>query len=259
MDGEKKTDADYKACAPTSFMGGMILSKPEAAQDLAKKLQTEKGVKEFPELQKEPAKTAVQRMASGNFSPRDVSIVSNGLYASTRYTKADGKISEGVATPNQMALIARMKNIGFNPPIMRQDTYGTADRQGTHVTGFANNTGYDPWPYPGSNGQSTLTDGDTASRNQGLAMGPRLGLQNQKRVLLERMEQDGNGGIILERHTVDQKELNPPLKARYTYNASQNRWERDPAVKVPAEQAENLPQYIPVEHEQRRDMKMEKE
>jgi hypothetical protein len=259
IDGDQNTKADFKACAPTSLMGGIILSKPEAAQDLAKKLQSEKGVKEFPELQKEPAKSAVARMATGNFSPRDVSIVSNGLYASTRYTKADGTQSEGVSTANQMSLIGRMKNIGFNPPVMRQDTYGTVDRQGTHVTSFANNTGYDPWPYPGANGQSTLTDGDTAAKNQGLAMGPRLGMHDQKRVMLERMQQDGAGGIILEKHAADGKVLNPPLKARYTFNSSENRWERDPAVKVPAGQEQNLPQYIPVEHAKRRDMKIENE
>lgn len=259
IDGDKDTKADFKACAPTSLLGGMILSKPEAAQDLAKKLQTEKGAKEFPELQKDPAKSAVQRMASGNFSPRDVSIVSNGLYASTRYTKADGKTSEGVPVPNQMALLGRMQNIGFVPPPMRQDTYGTLKRDGTHVTAFANNTGYDPWPYPGSNGQATLTDGDAAARNQGLAMGPRLGFPNQQRVMLERMQQDGNGGIILERHTVDGAEVRPPLKARYTFNSSENRWERDPNAKVPAGQEENLPQYIPVDHAKRQHMKMEKE
>ncbi|HSE41258.1 MAG TPA: hypothetical protein VLH08_10890 [Acidobacteriota bacterium] len=260
MDGDRKTDADYKSCATTSFMGGIILSKPEAAQDLAKKLQSEKGKKEFPKLQEDPAKTAVERMASGNFSPKDVSVVSNALYESSRYMKADGTMSEGVPITNQMALIGRMKNIGFNPPMMRQDTFGTANRkQGTHVMAFANNTGFDPWPYPGSNGQSVITDGDTASRNQALVVGDRLGIPNQKRVMLERMEQDGNGGIILERHAADGKEINPPLKARYTFNSAENRWERDPAVKVTAGQEQNLPQYIPVEHDKRRDMKMEKE
>src|SRR5262249_15213606 len=159
---DKDTKADFKACAPTSLMGGIILSKPEAAQDLAKKLQSEAGKKEFPELQKEPAKGAVDRMATGKFSPKDVSMVSNGLYASTRYKQADGSLSEGVSVPNEMALLGRMQKIGFTPPMMRQDTYGTVDRQGTHVTAFANNTGYDPWPYPGSNGQAAITDGDAA-------------------------------------------------------------------------------------------------
>lgn len=260
IDGDKDTKSDFKACSQTSLMGGIILSKPEAAVDLAKKLQTEKGAKEFPELQKEPAKSAIARMASGNFSPKDVSIVSNGLYASTRYMKEkDGQLqlSEGVSMLNQMALIGRMKNIGFNPPILRQDTYGTADRMGTHVTSFANNTGYDPWPYPGTNGQATLNDGDAAARNQGLSMGPRLGMPSQPRVLLERIQQDGEGGIILERHTVNQKEVNPPLKARYTFNSSENRWERDPSVKVPAGQEAELPQYIPVDHAKRKDMKLE--
>jgi hypothetical protein len=258
IDGDKNTKADFKSCGPTSLLGGMILSKPEAVQDLAKKLQTEKGAKEFPELQKEPAKSAVARMASGNFSPRDVSVVSNGLYASTRYTKKDGTVSEGVSTLNQMALIGRMKSIGFNPPIMRQDTFGTSDRMGTHVTSFAHNTGYDPWPYPGTNGQATLNDGDAAARNQGLSMGPRLGIPGQKRVMLERMQQDGAGGIILERHTVDGKEMNPPLKARYTFNSTENRWERDPSVKVPTALEQDLPVHIPVEHKKREDMKLEK-
>lgn len=257
IDGDKDTKSDFKACSQTSLMGGIILSKPEAAQDLAKKLQTEKGAKEFPELQKEPAKSAVARMASGNFSPKDVSIVSNGLYASTRYVNKNGELTEGVSMLNQMALIGRMKNIGFNPPVMRQDTYGTADRMGTHVTSFAHNTGYDPWPYPGTNGQATLNDGDAAARNQGLSMGPRLGMPAQPRVLLERIQQDGEGGIILERHTVNQKEINPPLKARYTFNSTENRWERDPSVKVGAGQEDDLPKYIPVDHAKRKDMKLE--
>lgn len=257
IDGDKDTKSDFKACSQTSLMGGIILSKPEAAVDLAKKLQTEKGAKEFPELQKEPAKSAVARMASGNFSPKDVSIVSNGLYASTRYINKKGDLSEGVSMLNQMALIGRMKNIGFDPPVMRQDTYGTADRMGTHVTSFAHNTGYDPWPYPGTNGQATLNDGDAAARNQGLSMGPRLGMPTQPRVLLERIQQDGEGGIILERHTVNQKEVNPPLKARYTFNSSENRWERDPSVKVDAGQEQELPKYIPVENAKRKDMHLE--
>ena len=90
-------------------------------------------------------------------------------------------------------------------------------------------------------------------------MGPRLGIPNQQRVMLERMQQDGNGGIILERHAADSSAVNPPLKARYTFNSSENRWERDPGAKVPAGHEENLPQYIPVDSVKRRDMKMEKE
>jgi hypothetical protein len=260
MDGDKDTKSDYKSCPQTSLMGGIILSKPEAAQDLAKKLQSDKGVKEFPELQKEPAKSAVTRMASGNFSAKDVSVVSNGLYASTRYMKEkDGQLqlSEGVSMLNQMALVGRLKNIGFDMPIMRQDTYGTLNRMGTHVTAFANNTGYDPWPYPGTNGQATLNDGDAAARNQGLAIGPRYGMPSQPRAMLERMKYDGQGGIILERHVVDNKEVNPPLKARYTFNSAENRWERDPSVKVASGQEAELPQYIPVEHAKRKDMKLE--
>lgn len=259
IDGDKNTKADFKACAPTSLMGGIILSKPEAAQDLAKKLESDAGKKEFPDLQKEPAKSAVSRMASGNFSPKDVSVVSNGLYASTRYAKADGSLSEGMSTSNQMALLGRLHKIGFTAPAMRQDTYGTSDRQGTHVTAFANNTGYDPWPYPGSNGQSAITDGDAAARAQGLAMGPRLGIPGQQRTMLERMQQDGQGGIILERRTVDGQKLDTPLKARYTFNASENRWERDPLVSVSAAQENNLPKYIPLDVEKRRSMKMEQE
>lgn len=259
IDGDKDTKADFKACAPTSLMGGIILSKPEAAQDLAKKLQSEAGTKEFPELQKEPAKSSVSRMASGNFSPKDASVVANALYASTRYTKADGTMSEGVSTSNQMALLGRMQKIGFTPPIMRQDTYGTVDRQGTHVTSFANNTGFDPWPYPGSNGQAALSDGDAAARNQGLAMGPRLGMPGQQRMLLERMQQDGQGGIVLERYAADGQALNPPLKAKYAFNPKENRWERDAGANVPTGQEENLPRYIPLDVGKRRDMKMEKE
>jgi hypothetical protein len=258
MDGDRGTSSDFKACAPTSFMGGIILSKPEAAQDLAKKLNSDAGKKEFPEMQKEPVKGAVDRMASGNFSPKDVSVVSNGLYASARY-QTDKGLSEGVPVPNQMALIGRMQKIGFTPPKMKQETYGTNDRQGTHVTAFANNTGYDPWPYPGSNGQSTLIDGPVASRNQGLAMGPRLGASEQKRVVLETMQQDGKGGIILERHTVDKQPVNPPLKACYTFNAQKNGWERDPKVDVPKGHEKNLPDFIPVEHDKRKDLKMEQE
>ena len=56
IDGDKNTKADFKACAPTSLLGGMILSKPEAAQDLAKKLQTENGAKEFPRIAKRTSK-----------------------------------------------------------------------------------------------------------------------------------------------------------------------------------------------------------
>jgi hypothetical protein len=258
IDGDTSTNSDFKACAPTSLMAGIILSRPQAAQELAKKLQGEAGKQEFPAMQKEPVKSAVDRMAAGRLSPKDVSVVANGLYASTRYTQKDGTTSEGVSMSNQMALIGRMQKIGFITPMMRQDTYGTLNRNGTHVTAFANNTGYDSWPYPGSKGQAMLTDGDTAARNQALAVGPRLGLPGQKRVLLERMQQDGSGGIILERHTVDGKGLSTPLKAHYTLNTAENRWERDSKVVVPAGQEEDLPQYIPLDSAKRRDLKIEK-
>lgn len=258
IDGDTGTNSDFKACGPTSLMAGIILGRPQAVQELAKKLQGEAGKKEFPGMQREPVKRAVDRAAAGRLSPRDVSVVANGLYASTRYTKADGTMSEGVSMANQMALIGRMQKIGFVTPMMRQDTYGTLNRNGTHVTAFANNTGYDSWPYPGSRGQAMLTDGDTAARNQALAVGPRLGLPGQKRVLLERMRQDGSGGIILERHTVDGKGLATPLKARYTLNTTEDRWERDPKVVVPAGQEEDLPQYIPLDAGKRQDMKIEK-
>jgi hypothetical protein len=259
IDGDKGTTSDFKACAATSLVGGMILSKPESVQDLAKKLQTPEGAKEFPGFQKEPGKGAIDRIANGNFSPRDVNVLANGLYASTRYTKYDGHETEGMPISTQIALQGKFRNIGFTPPVMRQDTYGTFDRQGTHVTSFAHNTGYDPWPYPGSNGQSTLSDGEAAARNQGLSMGPRLGFPNQKRFQLESMQQDGAGGIILERHMVDGRGVDPPLKARYTYNPNEKRWERDASVKVPEWHEENLPKYIPVDVEKRRDMKIEKE
>jgi len=259
IDGNKATDSDYKACAATSLVGGMILSKPESVQDLAKKLQSPGGAKEFPGLQKEPGKSAIERISSGNFSPRDVNVLANGLYGSMRYTKTDGTQSEGMPISTQMALLGKFRNIGFTPPIMRQDTYGTFDRKGTHVTSFAHNTGYDPWPYPGSNGQATLTDGEGAARNQGLSMGPRLGIPSQKRFALERMQQDGAGGIILERHMVDGRGVDPPLKAKYNYNPTEKRWERDASAKVPDWQEENLPLYIPLDIEKRRDMKMEKE
>jgi hypothetical protein len=259
IDGNKGTTSDYKACAATSLVGGMILSKPESVQDLAKKMQSPDGAKEFPGFQKEPGKSALDRIASGNFSPRDVNVLANGLYGSVRYRKADGTQSEGMPIPTQMALQGKFRNIGFTPPVMRQDTYGTYDRQGTHVTSFAHNTGYDPWPYPGSNGQATLTDGEAASKNQGLSMGPRLGFPSQKRFVLERMQQDGAGGIILERHMVDGRGVDPPLKAKYNYNPTEKRWERDASVKIPDWQEQNLPKYIPLDAEKRQDMKMEKE
>ena len=258
LDGDTGTNSDFKACGPTSLMAGIILSRPQAVQELTKKLQSGAGKQEFPEMQKEPVQSAITRMASGKFSPKDVSIVANGLYASTRYTQADGTLSEGVTMATQMALIGRMQKIGFTTPSMRQDTYGTLNRNGTHVTAFANNTGYDSWPYPGSKGQAMLSDGDTAARNQALAVGPRLGLPGQKRVLLERLKQDGSGGITLERHTVNGKGLSSALKAHYTLNTTENRWERDPKVIIPADQEEDLPRYIPLEAEKRRDLKIEK-
>jgi hypothetical protein len=51
--------------------------------------------------------------------------------------------------------------------------------------------------------------------------------------------------------------VNPPLKARYTFNSAENRWERDPSVKEASGQEAELPQYIPVEHAKRKDMKLE--
>ena len=258
IDGDTGTTSDFKACAPTSLLAGIILSRPQSIQELGKQLQGDAGKQEFPGMQKEPVQSAVARLATGKFSPKDVSVVANGLYASVRYTLADGTLSEGVSMANQMALIGRLQKIGFITPAMRQDTYGTLNRMGTHATAFANNTGYDSWPYPGSRGQAMLTDGDTAARNQALAVGPRLGLPTQKRVLLERLQQDGKGGITLERHTVDGVGRTTPLKAHYTLNTTENRWERDPKVVVPADQEENLPRYIPLDVAKRRDMKIEK-
>lgn len=134
IDGDISTSSDFKACATTSLMAGIILGRPQAVQELAKKLQADPGAREFPTMQTEPIKGAIDRIASGSFSARDVSVVANGLYASTRYALGDGTMSEGVGMSNQMALIARMQKIGFTAPMMRQDTYGTRTRGGTHVT-----------------------------------------------------------------------------------------------------------------------------
>ncbi len=130
--------------------------------------------------------------------------------------------------------------------------------RGRTATPTSRNTGYDSWPYPGSRGQAMLTEGDTAARNQALAVGPRLGIPGQTRVLLERIQQDGRGGITLERHTVDGAGLAAPLRAHYTLNAAENRWERDPQVVVSPGQEEDLPRYIPVDVGKRRDLKIEK-
>lgn len=258
MDGDVSTTTDYKACSSTSLVGGILLSRPQSIQDLAQKLESDAGKKEFPKLQAEPIKSAISRMAAGKFSAKDMSIVANGLYASTRYVKNDGTTSEGVSMPGQMALIARLRKLGFTPPAMRLDTYGTLTRDGAHVTAFANNTGYDPWAYPGNRGQAVLTDGDVAAANQSLAMGPRLGMQNQQRVMLERMKFDGTGTITFERHTVAGKALASPLKATYTLNLGENRWERDPKVVVSPDQEKELPQYIPIGAFDRMSMHLEK-
>jgi hypothetical protein len=182
----------------------------------------------------EPQKSALGRISAGSFSPKDLSILGNGLVNASQSRDATGQLSAGMKVPQQMALLGRLRGLGYAPPAMRQDTYGAVNRAGSHVTAFAQGTGYDPWPYPGSRGQSTITQGEGASREHGLSIGRQFGATQNDRVVLERISQDGRGGVVLERDCVDGKTLNPPQQARYTFSPKTRSWERDPNFGTPA-------------------------
>lgn len=245
-DGNTGTEADKNSCAPNSMLAGALLKRPESGQELGEKLLSPKGQKEFPEMQKEPLRASVERMKSGNYSPADVSAVGSMMEQKLHYTSPDGREDPGVNHPRNLVLHAKLANIGWTQPESRMDVYGTPQRKGTHATAFSNGTGYDPFNYPGSHGQATVLRGEDSARAHGLAIGPRVGKADQKRVLLERTEFDGKGGMT---HQVgwfghEGKEINPPLRAKYTFDKTRQEWTRDPSVKIPAEYEKVMPARI---------------
>ncbi len=252
IDGNPDTKTDQTACVGTSFVAGTVLSDPAKAQDLGKKLLSDKGKAEFPNMQDPAVRPSVERMASGNYSPRDVSVVGNALVDSQQYAGDDGTKTTGMTLGRETAMLGKLESIGFTPPAMRRDTYATAGRSGPHANVYANGTGYDPWPYAGSNGQATITDGPAAAASHGRSIGPRIGSQDQSRLAVETVDHDGQGGITITRRAHDKQVLSPPISAKYSYDDSQKAWVRDPAAQVPAAYEAALPARIPTDASQRK-------
>lgn len=246
IDGNGSTTTDHTACVGTSFVAGTVLSDPAKTQELGQKLLSDKGKAAFPNMQDPAIRPSVERMASGNYSPRDVSVVGNALVDSQQYVGDDGKKTQGMTLGRETAMLGKLESIGFTPPAMRRDTYATADRNGPHANVFAGGVGYDPWPYSGNNGQATITDGPAAAASHGRSIGPRIGLP-QDRLAVETVDHDGKGGITITRRAHDDKVLSPPISARYSYDDSKKAWIRDPAAQVPAAYDSALPAVIPTD------------
>jgi hypothetical protein len=247
IDGNAATTTDHTACVGTSFVAGVVLSDPAKAPELAQKLLSPQGKAAFPNTQDPAIKPSLERMASGNYSPRDVSVVGNALVDSQQYVGDDGKQTTGMTLGRESAMLGKLQGIGFTPPAMRRDTYATAERNGPHSNVYANGTGYDPWPYSGNNGQAVITDGPAAAASHGRSIGPRIGLPEQQRLAVETVEHDGKGGMTITRRAHDDKVLSPPISASYSYDASKQAWVRDPSAQVPAQYTTALPALIPTD------------
>lgn len=245
-DGDPKTKPDQSSCHTMSMLAGSILKRPESAQELGDKLLSPAGQKEFPEMQKEPLRSSAQRMKDGKFSPADVTAIGASITKSMTYVDptrpSDKEPSVGMGPARELALQGKLQNIGWQPAEARVDSYGTTRKAGNHATAYANGMGYDPFNYQGSNGQATVTRGEASARAHALNMSPRFGNEQQApRVLLSRTEYDGKGGMRLERGWIDEKEMKPPLSAKYSWEPATKEWVRDPAAKIPAEYEKNFP------------------
>jgi len=254
LDGDTTTDSDNTGCVPASMLGGALLKDPESVQKLGKSLNSEKGKSEFPGLQKAPYKAAVDRIASGAYSPRDVSLLSKGMHDELQHGD-----SKGLTLGREMEMLGKLKKIGWTPPPMERTTYGSdnggGSRSNPHSNVKSNGVGYDPWSYPGSNGKSVVLDA-SASEQHAKTIPGAFG-SPKKNEPLESVTHDGNGNVVIARQVVDGKARNPPLAAKYTFDESAKAWVRDPAVKVDAKDEEWLPKSIPVDPKLRKGTKIE--
>ncbi len=254
LDGDTKTTSDNTGCVPASMLGGALLKDPESVQKLGKSLNSEKGKSEFPGLQKAPYKAAVDRIASGSYSPRDVSLLSKGMHDEMQH---DG--STGLTLGREMEMLGKLKKIGWTPPPMERTSYGGdnggGSRTNVHSNVKSNGVGYDPWSYPGSDGKSVVLDASAADQHAKTIPGA-FG-SPKKNAALESVTHDGNGNVVISRAIVDGKERNPPLAAKYTFDEKSSAWVRDPAVKVDAKDEEWLPKSIPLDPKARKGTKIE--
>jgi len=246
MDGDVTSSKDRTACTTSSMLGGMILQDPAKAQEMAGRLNSPAGQKQFPNMQQPPVKASLDAMAKGTYSARDASNVANGLAENQRSGPAD---DAGLGLGKQMAIVGKLKGLGVDVPPMEQRTFAATNGDGKHVTALANGTGFDPWPYPGSNGQSVLVKGGDALDQHGKSIGPRLGITTQHREEFSRMTHDGKGGLTMERNFIDNQKLDPPIKA--TYALKNGEWTRTSPASLPAGQEKYMPARVSLDANKR--------
>ena len=226
VDGDINTSEDQVSCQFTSLVAMQLSSDPQKLVEMAKVLQKNAKKEGYSELTEGKAKECMDRIASGRFSPEDISAFTRALkMAGTRIHNNDFDHSQ------QLGTFGDLQRMGVQFPKGKIMTFGGYTGSGRHVVSMGGDVGYDPYPYPGASGRSTIVRSETALKEHGRQMARRFGL-DQDRHLEQMTEFNGDGTITVTRYFTDARSsgideelvYDPPKKATYRLNKEKGGW-----------------------------------